>query len=101
MITSHLLYQTELSFVGGPIGIEPTPSGDPDALHELQIRTFLASAEYDTGDRHAPVGISASPNPCPLRRTALIHAAANACKRRAKNFLIQRTTCDAEATRLP
>jgi hypothetical protein len=36
---------------------------NPDALHELQLR--LHSAEHETANRLAPVGISESPNPWP------------------------------------
>ena len=65
MSQCHLLYQTELSFVQ-ETGIEPIPSGvQPDALHELRPAFLLHSAEHETGDRPAPVGISESPNPWP------------------------------------
>ena len=65
MSNSHLLYQTELSFVQ-ETGIEPMPSGfQPDALHEPHPAFALHSAEHETAERPAPVGISESPNPWP------------------------------------
>ena len=61
MITIHLLYPLSYPLVQ-ETGIEPIPSGFTPTLsmsYILQLRT----AEHDTGYRHAPVGISASPNP--------------------------------------
>lgn len=54
MITSHLLYPTELSFVGQETGIEPMPSGfRPDALHELHpaFAFIRRNTKPETGSR--------------------------------------------------
>ena len=65
MIHIHLLYQTELSFV---CVTDRNRTGDlrvhPDAL-PLSYYRIPCTAEHETGNRLAPVGISESPNPWP------------------------------------
>jgi hypothetical protein len=91
MIHSHLLYQTELSFVVRQIGIEPMPSGFIPML-SMSYNHGLHSAEHETGDRPAPVGITTSPNPWPKRRSAEIKQASRDCKPPRRNFSSPRST---------
>ena len=92
MITSHLLYPTELSFVVQKNGIEPLPSGLPDALHELHPAS-PATAEHETAKRPAPVGITTSPNPWPKRRSGSINETSFSCKSAGKIFSGSRRRC--------
>ena len=86
MIHIHLLYQTELSFVAQEIGIEPIPSGFTPTL-SMSYVLHLRSAEHETGNRPAPVGITTSPNPWPKRRSGSINETSFSCKSAEKIFL--------------
>jgi hypothetical protein len=84
MSDCHLLYQTELSFVAQETGIEPTPSGYNPTLSMSYI-LLPRTAEHETGDRPAPVGITTSPNPWPKRRSGSINETSLSCKCVFKN----------------
>ena len=61
------------------------PSGFNPML-SMSYNRGLHSAEHETGDRPAPVGISESPNPWPKRRSGLIDQASLSCKSASQFF---------------
>src|SRR5690242_19062218 len=86
MSDSHLLYQRSY-----PLCFRRPESNRclrgfiPDALHELHPDVF-ARRNTKPNNRPAPVGISASPNPWPKRRSALIDQTSFGCKSEFANF---------------
>src|SRR5262249_42376128 len=82
MINSHLLYPSELSLWSKRSESNRCLRVSP----MLSMSYILRMAEHETGDRIAPAGISASPDPRPKRRSALIDEAICDCKWRRGNF---------------
>ena len=84
MINSHLLYPSELSLWSKRSESNRCLRVSP--MLSMSYILHLRMAEHETGDRIAPAGISASPDPRPKRRSALIDEAICDCKWRRGNF---------------